>query len=359
MMNCFPVRLMAFAGVLSCGLGPLQSSGAEYAPYGSIPVPGRGTQIEYLGDTFEDEDWKFFHNLPKSSREEDGMARGPLARSANGRLQEGPERGQPDLLEVIRTPAGGLRGSRHALLVRTLHSGVPNTYSMSVQQDDLICGITTRLGSQIPVQEVPSCVVRVWLPPASEWENRSGPHFGIRVGVRTTTLEPNKGLFAVGSSPVAEPYWPGMWIHFRSETSRGVETDSALLKVRGDRRGIDFPVKEIPAEQFGWWTFGISLSADGQVHYFASPGVDPLTLSDHLTSQFPYSFRAERLNSFFFNACNLNDGHTWSTPFIIDDPSVYVVDSARVERLVEQREAYEKRRQRSRSARQGQSGSVR
>jgi len=82
-------------------------------------------------------------------------------------------------------------------------------------------------------------------------------------------------------------------------------------------------------------------------------------MDDHLTSQFPYSFRAERLNSFFFNACNLNDGHTWSTPFIIDDPSVYVVDSARVERLVEQREAYEKRRQRSRSARQGQSGSVR
>jgi len=358
-MNCFSVRLVALAGLLSVGFLDSFGSAAESFPSAFVPVPGRGQKIDYLGDTFEDEDWTFFHAHPKSSREEDGMARGPLGRSANGRLQEGPERGQPDMLEVIRTPAGGLPGSRHALLVRTLHSGVPGTYSLAVQQDDLICGITTRLGTQIPVREIPSCVVRVWLPPAAEWENRSGPHFGIRVGLRTTTMEPNRGLFAVGSSPVVEPYWPGMWIHFRSETSKGVEADSALIKVRGDRRGIDFRVKDIPAEQFGWWTFGISLSADGQVHYFASPGVDDLTPADYLTSQYPYGFQAERLNSFFFNACNLNDGHSWSTPFVLDDPAVYIVDSARVENLVERREAYESRRQQKRSARQGASGSVR
>lgn len=316
----------------------------------AVPVPGSGSKIDFLGDTFEEDGWKFYHNHPKSSREEDGQARGPLAFSGNRRMQEGPERGQPDLLKVIKTPPNGLPESNHALLVRTLHSGIPGTYSRTVQQDDLICGITTRLGSQIPVREVPSCVVRIWLPPAEEWENRSGPHFGIRMGVRTTTLEPNRGFFASGSSSVVEPYWPGMWIHFRSETSRGVESDSALIKVRGDRRGIDFPVKDISADQFGWWTLGMSLSPDGQVHYFAHQGVDDLTSQDHLTSQFPYGFRAERLNSFFFNSCNLNDGTTWSTPFVIDDPSVYVVNSARVIQLVERREAYEIRRQQKRSA---------
>ena len=81
-------------------------------------------------------------------------------------------------------------------------------------------------------------------------------------------MQPNRGFFASGSSPVVEPYWPGMWIHFRSETSRGVESDSALIKVRGDHRGIDFPVKNISADQFGWWTLGMSLSPDGQIHYF-------------------------------------------------------------------------------------------
>ena len=89
--------------------------------------------------------------------------------SGNRRMQEGPERGQPDLLEIIKTPPNGLPESKHALLIRTLHSGVPGTYSRTVQQDDLICGITTRLGSQIPVHEIPSCVVRVWLP-----QQRSG-----------------------------------------------------------------------------------------------------------------------------------------------------------------------------------------
>jgi len=330
---------------------PMTVRASDLLGVAAVPVPGAGTKIDFVGDTFEADDWRFFHNHPKSSREEDGQARGPLGGSANRRLQEGPERGQPDLLETIATPPGGLEGSSRALLLRTLHSGVPGTYARAVQQDDLICGITTRLGSQIPVQEIPSCVVRVWLPPADEWEDRSGPHFGIRLGVRTTTLEQNRGFFASGTSAVVEPYWPGMWIHFRSETSRGVETDSALLKVRGDRRGIDFPVKDIPAEQFGWWTFGMSLSGDGQVHYFASPGVDDLTAADHLTSQFPYGFRAERLNSFFFNVCNLNDGRTWSTPFVIDDPAVHVVHARRVEQLVERREAYEQRRQRRRASR--------
>ena len=102
----------------------------------------------------------------------------------------------------------------------------------------------------------------------------------------------------------------------------------------------------------------MSVSPDGQVHYFARPGVDDLTADDHLTSQFPYGFRAERLNSFFFNICNFNDGHTWSTPFVIDDPSIHVVNSARIETLVTRREVYDQRRQR-RSAYQKRSGSIR
>lgn len=356
MKQVFPLRVWT---VVAMFMHVPAGHGAEVPSTSPVPVPGIGTRIDYLGDTFEDEAWSFRHNHPKSSREEDGQARGPLGVSANRRLQEGPERGQPDVVETIATPQGGLPGSSRALLLRTLHSGVPGTFSRAMHQDDLICGITTRLGSQIPVQEVPSCVVRVWLPPAVDWESRSGPHFGIRLGLRTTTLEPKRGIFSSGTEAVVEPYWPGMWIHFRSQTSRGVDVDSALVKVRGDRRGIDFPVKDIPAEQFGWWTFGMSLSRDGQVHYFASPGVDDLTASDHLTSQFPYGFRAERLNSFFFNICNVDDGQTWSTPFVIDDPAVYVVNSHRIEQLVDRRKAQEQRRSSKYSAHRSTSRGVR
>jgi len=100
-------------------------------------------------------------------------------------------------------------------------------------------------------------------------------------------------------------------------------------------------VKEIPAEQFGWWTFGMSVSADGQIHYFARQGVENLRPQDLMVSQFPYGYEAERVTSFFFNICNRNDGRTWSTPFVIDDPQFFVVDSARIDQIVDRKVQYE------------------
>ena len=88
----------------------------------------------------------------------------------------------------------------------------------------------------------------------------------------------------------------------------------------------------------------MSMSPDGRVHYFAKPGVDDLTKDDFLVSQLPYGYRAERLNSFFFNICNNNNGRTWSTPFVIDDPEVFVVDAKRVDQLVKRKIEYQQRR---------------
>ena len=87
----------------------------------------------------------------------------------------------------------------------------------------------------------------------------------------------------------------------------------------------------------------MSVTADGAVHYYASPGVDVLTAADHLTSQYPYSFRAEHFRTFFFNACNRNDGKSWSTPFVIDDPQLYVVKSSRINSLVQRKIDRQKR----------------
>ena len=39
----------------------------------------------------------------------------------------------------------------------------------------------------------------------------------------------------------------------------------------------------------------------------------------------------------FFNFCNYNDGRTWSTPFVIDDPRLYVVESERVVQVMERK----------------------
>lgn len=308
-----------------------------------VVVPGTGTMIDYVGDDFEQSEWSFIPQGAKSSREIDGQLRSPTGYSVNRRWNEGPERGYPDLLKVIETPADGLPGSEKALLMRTLRSGIPGRISNDVQQDDLIVNSISRLGTTIRVSEVPSVVVRVFLPSSEYWENRSGPQFGFRSSMSTTRQKQSRsGLFGSRTQTVSEPYWPGMWIHFRSETDRSVEADSAFIKVRGDKSGRDFKVLDIG--QTGWWTLGMSFTPDGMVHYFASPGVDPLTRADHITSQYPYSFRAEQFRTFFFNVCNRNDGRSWSTPFVIDDPQLFIMKAARVESLVNRKKQAEERR---------------
>ncbi len=316
-------------------------------------IPGTGLHIDYVSDTFEadGESWKYYLNSPKASRENDEQLRFPRGYSANLRWFEGPERGQPDMMKVVATPQGGLPGSRYSLLVRTLHSGVPGYLNNKVEQDDLIVDVVSRVG-MIPVAEVPSVVTRVYLPPADEWENRSGPQFGFRVTTnlhmtKTEEQPANAGRFRARRRPrtyqAVEQYWPGIWIHFRSHTDPQFDTDSAFLAVRGNRLGHDFTVMEIPQEDFGWWTLGMSITGNGQVHYFAKKGVADLTADDHLTSQFPYSYRAEKFETMFFNYCNKNDGKSWSTPFVIDDPSLYVMKSQRVASIMANKKAAEQR----------------
>ena len=103
------------------------------------------------------------------------------------------------------------------------------------------------------------------------------------------------------------------------------QEDSAYLRIRGDRRGRGMRGPTITADQLGWWTLGMSFSNDGMVHYFASPGVDELSMADHLTSQYPYGYRTEWVKTFFYNVCSQDDGKTWSTPWVVDDPKTYFV----------------------------------
>lgn len=299
-------------------------------------VPGNGACIDYVGDDFEEAGWSYDHRHPKSSREQDEQVRYPMGKSLNDKWHEGPERGQPDHLQVIKLPEPGLEGSEHGLLMRTLNSYVPGRNIREVHQDDLIANCVSRLSGGIPVAERPSVVTRVYLPPAEQWEQRSGPHFGYRASASTMTTGKTKGLFSLSRESEVEPYWPGMWIHFRPAGTRDSKEPSAYITVRSNRLGHDFPAKDI--NEFGWWTLGMSFSPDGMVHYYASQGVDDLTEADYLTSQFPYGYQAKQFRTYFFDVCNRSDGKTWSTPFVIDDPKLYVGSPGRINAMVARKE---------------------
>jgi hypothetical protein len=299
-------------------------------PKKPVLVPGTGALVKGVGDDFEDENWKWFHNHPKSSEEQDKRVRFPLGKSANGRWFEGPKRGTPDVVKRVALPAPGLEGSAHGLLISTLNAGVPGRTSYQMHQDDLIYNMQRVTGQGIHTADSPSVVVRVYMPPLEQWEQRSGPSFGFRAGCYTHAIitgkdHPQKGRFGL------EEYWPGMFVCLEKGTRQRdgtVTADSAYLRIRSGKRGGE--IRGPTIDRFGWWTLGLSFSPDGMVHSFARPGVDDLTMDDHITSQYPYGYRTEWLKTFFFNVCNRDDGRTWSTPWVVDDPKVYVVKRPQV-----------------------------
>ena len=123
-----------------------------------------------------------------------------------------------------------------------------------------------------------------------------------------------------------EPYWPGFFVLFRSETSKQFEKDFAQISFRAQRNGRDHGGPKI--YEPGWWTFGMSFTPDGQVHYYAHAGVEDLSEEDHLYSSFPYSTQCLYFDVFFLNVANWDNGKSWSTPWVIDDPAFYVIPPA-------------------------------
>ncbi len=274
-------------------------------------VPGTGQEVPNVGDDFEDANWTYIHNGTKSSYNLDKSRREPSGYSENERWYEGIKRGHPDIVKRIPTPKNGLPGSRGALLLQSRNTGRPGRPSYITQQDDFICDIYDRLGEKIPVWQTPSCVARIFLPPVDQWENRSGAHIAFRISLDARTR------FRY------ETYWPGMIFVFESKTESGKPHDYAYIRIRADENGNDYKAKQITTT--GWWTVGMSVTPDGMVHYYAKPGTEDLTADDHIGSEFSGGWRASRFRTFFFNVLSADDGHSWSTPLIVDDPKLYVI----------------------------------
>lgn len=272
-------------------------------------VPGTGHEVSTIGDDFEDAAWEYVPNFPKSSNNMDKRTRNPGGYSKNGRWFEAALRGQPDYVQRVETPPGGIPGSKGALMLRTLQSGIPGNPSYTHQQDDFIANVRAKVGGSISVSYEPSITTRVYMPPVEQWENRTGSQFAFRAGCR--------------GGDEMEEYWPGIFIQFQSETQSRDRKDRITLAVRADGRGRD--ISTLNVEQTGWWTLGMSFTADGRVHYYAKPGVEDLTAADHIASYTPYSMPCRKVETFFYDVFNQDDGKTWSTAWIIDDPKLFVV----------------------------------
>lgn len=282
------------------------------AAFAAPLVPGTGRKVEGIGDDFEDEKFSYTYNLPKASKEIDERTRLPGGRSANGRWIEGALRGTPDHIRRVATPPHGIEGSQGAMLMQTLNSGVPGRPSYSGGQDDLLAS-PTALGGGVSVSWSPSVVTRVCVPPFDKFERRTGVSFGFRAAL--------KGYGGPKNPDQLDDYWPGIFIRFMPKNNQPNSVDRARFLLRAGTNGGDFWGPEIT--EIGWYTLGMSFTPDGSVHYYIKQGVKDLTAADHVASRNPYGFRAKYFYTFFFNVLSADNDKSWSTPWIVDDPTMY------------------------------------
>lgn len=301
---------------------PALDARGEQTPSGKPLVPGCGVKITTVGDDFEDADWRYAPNGPKASANIDDQVREPIGVSSNGRIFESTYRGHPDVVRRVSTPDGGIPGSRGALLMRSRATGVPGRVSNEQQQDDLMVNVYGVLDHEIEPRYAPSCTVRVYVPAWDKWEQRSGSSFGFRLDCEAYGRAPAEGLLTTRRRLGWHQYWPGMFLVLRREED-GYDRTHVQVLIRADRTGQDVEGPLITKP--GWYTFGMSVARNGEVHYFLRRGVDDLKPEDHIASFFPYGLACDKFNLIFFNVVNREDGRSWSTPWIIDDPAVYYI----------------------------------
>lgn len=295
----------------------------------SIPVPGTGLKIDKVGDDFEDAEWKYIYNGYKSSDENDKQQRLPAGISKNGRWFEPVMRGQPDKIERVATPKGGIEGSTGSMYMASIFPGVPGRPSGKVEQDDFCASCVQPMGGRIPISWQPNCTVRVFVPPMELWENRVGASFGYRLGLKASHEKKDERGRSQG---YLEDYWPGMFFRMeqrvvdipaKDDQPASRQTQRYMrIAIRSDGRGRDLPGPNLT--ETGWYTLGMTCTADGAVHYFFRQGVEDLRAEDRIASHFPYGFRASQFETFFFDVLSRDDGKTWSTPWIVDDAFLYL-----------------------------------
>jgi hypothetical protein len=299
-------------------------------------VPGTG--VLHNRDDLEDPKFSYTHNWPKSSKEEDEQLRYPLGASNNGMWFESPKRGSPDSIKWVETPAGGLPGSKGCLYLRTRDSGIPGRPGYKQAQDDFIMK-----AKPLSTSYSPSVVIRLYLPEWDQWEQRRGVSFGLRAGMQGPMEKTKPVVFGrlfkssrMRTVTEMEPYYPGFFIAFMpgNDPANDRGQPYAHILLRADEMGHEMqgPIMDQP----GWWTLGMSVTPDARVHYYAHRGVADLTAADHIKSSLPYNIRGTTFNTIFFNVCSADNGSSWSTPWIIDDPSVYYASGPALQQAARQ-----------------------
>jgi hypothetical protein len=261
-------------------------------------VLGRTLRLEPLCDDFEDADWAW-----------DAAAN----RDTHSRWQ-GSFRGAPKRLARVAPPTDGVPGSSGALALRT--EGDQDAHP---NQDDLINrDYAGRLGRALTRADQPVFRVRVWLPPFAEW-TRGTSNLGFRHEARSVSL--------VSPQNTVGYYYPSIWLRDVPPAQAPAAHGPRWVVRIGTGVAADEDAGPIP--QPGWWTLALAFDEQGLGHYYARPGIGPLTAEHRIwdTTRFrPTQGANPAMDSVAYGFFSLGypaDGRL--TPaFVVDDYEVWV-----------------------------------
>lgn len=255
-------------------------------------VLGRAVRLDILCDDFEDRDWHYNYQDHTCYRGFWGPA----------------DRGEPEFIRRVVTPSGGLKESSGALEIRTDNSGKDNNPG----QDDLKTqGFSTRLGRDLARADQPLFVVRVWLPPFSEWPEGKGLGvFGFRQAAQLTENRTSE-------------YYPSIWFCYDKQ----IGPSPYFFFRLGNGRALD--VRGDAISQPGWWTLAIAFDTKGIGHYYARPGIKTPTEANKMfdTTRFRTVDGIDNRRMAFcgYSFFSLGSKQGASTRFVIDDYEVWAV----------------------------------
>ena len=227
-------------------------------------------------------------------------------------------------MQRVPTPEGGLEGSAWSLLMASKATGIPGKLTRKGEQDDVFMSVNARIGHLLsPVlarARASSCALTS--RPFEEWEDCAPARSFGPAGARTTRGKKQ-------DKDETEPYWPGIFVNFKRPADRFKNEAPAYWVIRASNPGGDY--RSLPIKESGWYTLGMSFTGDGMIHYYIRQGVGDLTASTRVASQFPYIFQCLYVIDVFFDIFGSNDGQTWTTGWIIDDPAVYLAYPPRMQ----------------------------
>lgn len=200
----------------------------------------------------------------------------------------GTQRGAPESIKVVHTPSSNVFSGKKSLQFyshnrnsqwRTDHHTTGTEYDNpdKEQQDDFFMPIIKKQGEKGWVAtDTPAVLMHIYTEGISSTDEHQ--YTSLRMPIVSKINRKYKGKNV-------RPWWPGIWIYQKPSSNKYI---IKLRRPASSSMDVPFNFPEAKKiQESTWWTLGLSITPDGNIHYFLTDSyVKNLTMKHYLTSSF-------------------------------------------------------------------------